>query len=385
MGLRGRSVLATRLFKRLMLVAAVAPATGCTTASFSPPRVDVGSAVATLSPTNCSQRGSGAAIVRDITGATELTDRFISAYRCAREEAVDGRQIFEVPSFLALIAGAIGPTYGLTNNGRIAALASAAVLGRANSYYAPKEKARYLDAALDAVLCVKTESVGISFFDTTRAPPAAVAQFLAAPGAGNAAVQQAIRQSIEQLAVQMRDLDRRRQAARSAEQSFALGSSEREQAVRTQEQATRQIADAKAQRDDLQNKLDVLAGVGGGGGGGGQSKSLMFSQPLPGGQTVEVDVKQQYFEMVSASLLSVERVLAQRFRDAGSFDSAGIVAELQQVSAAKQEKDVPLKALTTTMTARALTDVERGSLIVLELQKLQPALQGCVVRAKLGG
>jgi hypothetical protein len=374
-----------------MFVAAVVPATGCTTASFSPPRVDVRSAVATSSPTNCSQRGSGAAIVRDISGATELTDRFISAYRCAREEAVDGRQIFEVPSFLALIAGAIGPTYGLTNNGRIAALASAAVLGRANSYYAPKEKARFLDAALDAVVCIKTEAVGISFFDTTRAPPAAVVQFLAAPDAENAAVQQAIRQKIEQLAAQMRDLDRSRQAARSAEQSFAPGSSEREQAVRTQEQATRRIADAKTQSDDLQNKLDALAGVGvdvGAGadsGGSGQSKSLMFSQPLPDGQTVEVDVKQQYFEMVSASLLSVERVLAQRFRDAGSFDSAGIVAELQQVSAAKQEKDVPVKALTTTMTARALTDVERGSLIVLELQKLQPALQGCVVRAKLGG
>jgi hypothetical protein len=148
--------------------------TGCATVSFAPPKVDTNKAIDRNAAGGCLQAGRarGASIVQDVAGATALIDNVVLAYRCAAHEAADGRQIFEVPSLLSLVAAAMGPTFGLTNDGRIAAAVSAAVLGKANAYYAPKEKAHIIDAALDAALCVQTNAVGVPFFDTTRQIPA---------------------------------------------------------------------------------------------------------------------------------------------------------------------------------------------------------------------
>jgi hypothetical protein len=277
---------------------------GCTTASFAPPQVELANKVSGARKSQCRAEITDTTIEPDIAGALDLTNNFILAYRCAEREAADGRQIFQVPSFLAVVGAAIGPTFGLTKNGGIAAAGSAAVLNAGNTYYAPKQKTEVLDSALDALLCIKTEAVGVSFFDTRESA-----------GAGN---------------------------------------------------------------------------------------GLKFQSPTSSESNdyVEVDVKRQYFEMVTAGLMQVERILAKRFSDIGPFDVAGVMAELQKLQ--KEEDTAPqsIPELTTaitnleteargqdgpghTATRAKIVALQNQRAIRIEMKQLQPKIQKCILRAKL--
>lgn len=372
-----------------MLAGGLLVTSACTTASFAPPHVDVTGAQTVKARGSCARVASGGgAIARDIAGATELNDRFVAAYRCARDEAADGRQVFEVPSFLALIAGALGPTYGLTEGGRIAALSSAAVLGKANGYYAPKEKARYLDAALDAVLCIKTQSVGVSFFDTTRGPAVLALTGVAGDPKGLEAEFDQIRDRLTELGAQEKRWKQQLASADKAMSAFDGNSPDHAEAVRTANAASAALKEIANQAGPLLKRANEIGNLlqSGGSVGATAQQSLMLNRPLPNGGGIVVDVKQQYFEMVSAALLSVERVLSQRFRDVGAFDAEGITAQLEQVIIAKNKTKPQLDALLAKGAgAHALTADEQASKVELEIEALQPSLQACVIRAKLTG
>jgi len=134
-----------------------------TTSSFAPPPVKVTYIGYTDTWPECgAHRDTSTQITvnRDVDGALRLADGFIHAYRCSAHAAANGRQIFEIPAFLATTGAATavalggGATYGIVGTTANAAFTAG------NSYWGPKQKAAMYDHALDALLCIRNEAVG---------------------------------------------------------------------------------------------------------------------------------------------------------------------------------------------------------------------------------
>jgi hypothetical protein len=340
---------------------------GCTTFSFAPPVVQT-EYKAARSSLCAPQIASTEEITRDYRGARNLIDNFTSAYRCSVAEAADGRQIFEVPSFLALVAGAIGPTFGLDSDGRIAAVASASVLGRANAYYAPREKLPALDAALDAVLCIKAESIGIAFFDTRQGD---ADQMREAVGK--------TQQQIAKLKTSLASLQTKRATAvsqlQALEPTVDASSSARAALVSELANTDASIRATDAELAALEAALSTIADP---------AKRIASVIPLRiagADPSVAASANEQYFEMVSSALFSVERVLGGRLKAVGKFDAAGLQAEIADAIAKMKDADaklIPKKSLL------GLSMAEQAEEVQLRINAIQPRLQACVVRAKLG-
>ena len=286
----------------------------CATTSFAPPTVNL-NAKTTIgvqkAGTCISQIQTGAAdsITGDVEGARALINNYIYIYRCRAHSAANGRQLFEVPALLTAAGGTLAAALGAGPNVAIGTGGAGAIFSRGQNYYDPKTKAAIYDHALDALLCIKTEAVGVQSFNTT-----------------------------------------------SGVQNFAL---------------------------DGDN----------------------------GGLTVSV--KHQYFDMVSAALFSVERILAQRLSASGTFDPAGLIAEIEavkkKVDDAEAEKKAksnpdpapapvptatPTPPTTPAPAALSLTipaivaalnspHPSGGEEASLDLGVLGPKLQQCILRAKL--
>jgi hypothetical protein len=247
------------------------PLAGCATTSFAPPAVNIYQKTAirqdnkarttctyTVSPEAGNPRktlvvggvpvpagASGAqAITPDLEGARALIDNFVFAYRCRMGGAANGRQIFDVPAYLAATGAVVATAFGAGTDATLAAGAVGAILGGGKGYYAPKDKAAVYNGALGALLCIKTESVGIRAFNIEAAP---------------------------------------------------------------------------------KPKSDSESG-----GGGGETPK------------VTIPPEKQYFDMVTAALLSVERILADRLSNIGKYDPAGVVAEVttlnDQIKAAEKAR-----------------------------------------------
>lgn len=340
----------------------------CSTFSFAPPRVEVDRAISKPDPSRCGQLAdrNGETLQPNVAGATALVDNFVRAYRCASHEAVDGRQVFEVPSMLALVAAAVGPTFGLTNNGRIAAAASAAVLGRGNGYFAPKQKAHMIDAALDAVLCVKTQAVGVKFFDTTTKPADVTPRIAAAR-------RQILATNSQFEALKLRRADVLQRAAGDDSHRFAG----------EQDMIDRQMDGARTLLDaQLANLVDLLAAQS------NQIDTDFIITRAMAGSSVKINVSQQYFETVSAALFSVERVLAMRLSSAGTglFDAASLSAELEKLINQKKDQEGKLPPKPTPDAqgnVRLLSNDDQAETVDIEMKLLQTNLQTCVLRAKL--
>lgn len=225
-------------------------------------------------------------------------------YRCRAHSAANGRQIFEVPALLVGLGTASAMAFGAPADVAIAGGAGAAGLNAGKNYYGPKQKAAIFDSSLDALLCIKTEALGIDPF------------------------------TLE-----------------------AISLIEKE--------------------------------------GGNKLNLVDSSQAL-------VTTDKRYFELVSASLLSVERVLAQRLSNVGSFDPAGVIAEIKTLAdevrektaegqkfAAAQAKGIVNDGRSKDATPKANAAANSTALekkveqVVVQLEALQPKLQQCVVRAKI--
>lgn len=121
---------------------------------------------------------------------------------------------------------------------------------------------------------------------------------------------------------------------------------------------------------------------------------------------VQISSEKQYFDMVSASLMSVERITAQRLSIVGTpFDAAGVIAEIKALDDQVEQAGANVKdAETKTETLKkspvladkspqrdliaakaALNDIptQQVTNTILRLDVLQPKLQQCVVRAKV--
>lgn len=326
---------------------------GCTTVGFAPPEVTTRQPGGASADLDCNVITTE--VTPDVSGATVLTDNFLTAYRCAARQAANGRPWFEVPSFLALVAAAAGPTFGMKKRGIVASGIGAGLFGQANSYFAPREKAAILDHAIDALLCIKTEAVGVRFFDTTKP--------VAAAAAGTAQMTE-IDDTLSMLADEIK--------AKLAERSRLAPGVDTNELDNQLKRLTTLVTRLTERRAEL-----VLAA----------SRPDVNNILIPRGNAT-VNVSEQYFQTVSAALLSVERVLAQRLSNAGrAFDAAGISAEIEKATKEKQAADDNTQAMIDAQRKKALGALAAApsdnDVILVSMERLQPALQSCVTRAKM--
>jgi len=299
--------------RRFALAMACGSLPGCATTSFAPPSVNL--------ENQMSARGSNSSwgarcmpnerldtanqpipITRTVSGTQALIDNFVFMYRCRAHSAANGRQTFEVPAILIGAGAATALAFGAPSAVAIGGGAATAALSAGKNYYSPQMKAGIFDSALDALLCIKTEAVGID--------PISIGAISAA-----------------------------------------------------QEGGARALA-APASNGNL-----------------------------------TVSAEERYFTAVSAALLSVERVLAQRLSAVGTFDPAGVIAEIKTLAAEVEEKKADgtliasdqAKALVqdagggdqSAKSAVVSTTTAKIAQTIVQLEVLQPKLQQCVVRAKI--
>jgi hypothetical protein len=291
--------------RQMMLITACLPAValaGCATTSFSPPDVRLNyETVMEGEGFSCGPRTPAGKIDANVEGGRKLIGNFVLAYRCAAHEAANGRQFFEVPSFLALAGTAAAAAFGAGRDVPLAGGVASSLLNSGNAYYDPKGKADVYDSALDALLCIKTEAVGINALTIKKI------------------------------------------SAAEAQEGFAL---------------TTKMRDALGQAEP-----EVL-----------------------------VSAEKQYFDLVAAALLSVERVAAQRLSIAGKpFDAAGVMAQIKELS--KEETEAESDQGGAEATAKALFGGQNKNLAageerqvtqtIIKLNALQPKLEQCVLRAKV--
>jgi hypothetical protein len=146
---------------------------GCATVSFAPPSVNLAERVSSPNSTSCSSVPSTTERVDDhddSESALFLIDNYLQAYGCALATASNGRQAFQIPSHLAALLGVAGAAFGGSSDLALGSGIAASTFNSANSYWAPQEKAAVIDSAYDALLCIRTEAVGIDYIDTTKSP-----------------------------------------------------------------------------------------------------------------------------------------------------------------------------------------------------------------------
>lgn len=146
---------------KLLLAVGVFVLPGCATTSFAPPSVSLPANMAAGSlGAHCAFVSSNS-VGKNVEGALQLTINFISSYSCARDQAANGRQVFQIPSFIALVGAATAAAFGAPPDVAIAAGAANQVFTAGNNYYAPAEQAQILRDAVDAFNCINSEAVGI--------------------------------------------------------------------------------------------------------------------------------------------------------------------------------------------------------------------------------
>jgi len=246
-------------------------------------------------------------ISETVTGAQYLIDNFVHNYRCTANAAADGRQVTDIPAFLSLVGTSAAVAFGAGSDTAIAGGVANGIFANAGKYWAAQKKAEILNQSLDALLCIKTEAVGIS-------------------------------------------------------------------------------AVTLAAISETQNK---------------GAKALMRVGADDPGAGVTVSAEKQYFDLVSASLMAVERITAQRLSVAGSpFDAESVIKQIQDVGKERDAAEAPgspaeqqaraetqqvqqLNSRTTSSLTLAGTPTSEITTAFLKLNTLQPRLQQCVLRAKI--
>ncbi len=392
--LLGENMTTASLKSVCLLTCAALLTSGCSTFRFAPPDVDTNYRTRVDGKVGCDphritstggkadQSSDEVEINRDVDGALNLIENFVAVYRCSAREAADGRQIFEVPSLLSLVVGGIGGNFGLTDDGRLAAAAGSLVYNRANSYYAPQAKAGMLDSALDAVLCMKTASVGINFLDTRLEPE-----------------RRKTREELQAL-ITLTNIELDQAKAQLGALQDKMEGSDYESDAPENSADSNQLAELQAREIALNNHKTALQRL---------LESIDPEQPAslaqirPATSTsgrVEIDFDRQYYELISSGLLSIERILARRLSAAGTgVDVQSLTTELQALvererQLAAQEREAREAQAGTNAGGNGFTKTngtmlfdnqtaKDQRLIEIDIDQLQVEVQQCIVRAKL--
>jgi hypothetical protein len=342
--------------------------TGCSTTSFSPPSIDFVNSVEVRGSNRffyktCTphERGTKTMVTKggksveiftperiteDAAGATRLIDNFAFVYRCTAHQAADGRQGFEIPAFLVAAGGATAAALGAGADTAIATGAAGVILNHGKNYYDPKQKAAIIDSALDAVLCIKAESAGLSPYSL--------------------AVTSALENSVAHVAAATAGKPDGPVTTITAERQFytlilgALLSTERVLATRlsnvgsfdpagTIAEIEKLAAEVKARKDEATDDADQQASTLTEQAVAADSATIPAAAAAPAGATPD------------------EQASAQQ--------AAAVVSEANSA----QAKAAPLVADTAAKKRSAAIIAETN----VSLYQLQPKLQQCVVRAKI--
>lgn len=146
---------------------------GCATTRFSTPPVNISQEVQPNGSKRCDLKpvANSPLDPERLSTSFKLVENYAASYSCALAETSDGRQWFQIPSHLAAVAGIGAAAFGASKDAALGTGIAAALFNSGNTYWAPQEKAGVIDSALDAILCIKLEAVGIPFIDTAAAPP----------------------------------------------------------------------------------------------------------------------------------------------------------------------------------------------------------------------
>lgn len=316
--------------KSVFLIGVAGMLGACSTVSFAPPSVNTQQRALSGKQPACTPVAATepTEIKRTVDGAMYLIDNFELAYRCAEKSLANGRRYFEVPAFLLGVAGIVGPSLGLTEDGKLVAGAGSSVLTAGNGYFAPKAKAGVLNAAHSAVVCIQAESASVDYFRRK-----------------------------EETEERIEDAERDLADATASLQAGLVGlETDKAQLMR------QHVAELNATLDLLKATEAVYGAI-------------------------QISGEVQYFQMVSSALLSVQSILSERLRDAGSADPKATFAELTDLSKKYEEAKKKLEA------EKDKTDKAKGQagfvesaaaseLIKLENSALQPKLQTCVLQAR---
>jgi len=115
--------------------------------------------------------------------------------------------------------------------------------------------------------------------------------------------------------------------------------------------------------------------------------------------SVSITAISQYFALIQDALLAVENIVAQRLASAGAYAPDAIVNELKSIAVKKDEQsaDTPdntqkkatIKAQAALVARSVPTGVDEASKaaavtsVLLQIDKLKPQLDECIVRAKI--
>jgi hypothetical protein len=152
----------------LLLAASALPLSACAVTSFAPPSVPMRLADGTMLSGEClssrTGRRSAVTLTRNVDGALRYVDEYNNAIACSRDAAANGRQGFEVPSFIVTTGAMVAAAFGAGPDVAIAGSAGNSVLNAGKAYYDPKQKAAIYGNAVDALGCIRSEAVGMTSF-----------------------------------------------------------------------------------------------------------------------------------------------------------------------------------------------------------------------------
>lgn len=136
--------------------------------SFAPP--EVGFSYKDQASQGCdSKTPRQQQVERDVPGAFKVVDMFVDAYRCRANSTADGKQIFDVPAFVATTGGAAAAALGTGVTVGILAQTGNAVFNAGKAYYDPDKQGNIINAAVGALICVRTEAAGADHFNLKKA------------------------------------------------------------------------------------------------------------------------------------------------------------------------------------------------------------------------
>jgi len=284
--------------------AAAIALSGCTSiTSFAPPPVTKTTKVAeydaACTPSGATFNGQSIAITPDVIGASDLIDNYQKAYECTATELANGRQVFEVPVFLATAAGLAGAQFGLDADGILATGVYSALVKGGGDYYAPEEKASMVWDAHRAVGCVRDEASGLSYFRTSRPSQ----EGSDTPDAQKIADLQADGARIAQTLTDLR----------------TLAPAERSPQIITQELTA-------------QTNLLALANAI-------AAERMTGSDRTPPPATVSISAERQYYNMIYGALTDIHEALGRRLGAAGLADASDVFDELKRLAEESAERD----------------------------------------------
>jgi hypothetical protein len=168
--------------KGFLLLGALSPLVqGCAVYSFAPPRVNIAYVTEDTGEWNpkckfaLKPKGPDADhkddpfkhVKQTFGGGNHLIDNYLMVYRCTARNVANGRQQFEIPALLLAAGGVTAAAFGAPASAAIATGAVGAALANGKGYYAPREKAPILAASVDALTCVKSEANGLKAYATS--------------------------------------------------------------------------------------------------------------------------------------------------------------------------------------------------------------------------